>query len=191
MEALSGLEHLEFDQPFGRLEAYYTDGLGSLILTMPGRVTGTLEEKTLRYPGFAERLALLRDCGMLQVEPVEVGGVSVSPLDVLARQLRAALTLGPDGDLLALRTVVTGERGGARSTWVFELLDRFDTATRTTAMGRTTGFPAALAARMIADGRIAEPGVWFPETLFVGALGRAFVAALRDRGLAITEREES
>lgn len=191
VEALSGLEQLDFAPPIGRLEAYYTDGLGSLILTMRGRITGSLVEKTLRYPGFAAHLAFLRACGLLETSPVRVGRVEVAPLDVLAHQLRPALRLGPEGDLLVLRAVVAGTRAGRTHVLEFELLDAYDATTGMTAMGRTTGFPAAQAARLIGVGRIDERGVRFPEQLFVGERGRAFLATLRDHGLAITERERT
>jgi lysine 6-dehydrogenase len=52
-EPLTGIEILEFPPPIGPLEAFYTDGLASLVLTVPHRIRGSLSEKTLRYPGFA------------------------------------------------------------------------------------------------------------------------------------------
>lgn len=191
VEVLSGLERLEFADPVGSLEAYFTDGLGSLVVTMAGRITGSLVEKTLRYPGFAERVSLLLACGLLERAPVRVGAVDVAPFDVLITQLGGKLQLGPDGDLLVMRVVVSGTTDGRPDRHVFELIDAYDPVTGYTAMGRTTGFPAALAARMIASGEIAERGVRFPEQLFVGALGDRFVDSLRQRGLAIRCRHDA
>ena len=72
-EPLTGIEILEFPPPIGPLEAFYTDGLASLVLTVPHRIRGSLSEKTLRYPGFAEKVKVLKDCGLLGAEPVQVG----------------------------------------------------------------------------------------------------------------------
>ncbi len=185
VEALSGLERLEFTGPIGSLEAFHTDGLGSLIITLAGRISGRLVEKTLRYPGFAERVSLLRACGLLERSPVRVGPLEVAPLDVLLTQLGPKLQLGPEGDLLVMRVVVSGTTAGRADSHTFELIDSYDPTTRDTAMGRTTGFPAALAARMIATGRIPECGVRFPEQVFSGIRGEQFIEALRRRGLAI------
>ncbi|MGQ9506397.1 MAG: saccharopine dehydrogenase family protein [Candidatus Bathycorpusculaceae bacterium] len=60
VEALSGLEEINFPG-LGRLEAFYTDGLRNLIDTL-----GDVEEmweKTLRYPGHAEKIKLLKNLG--------------------------------------------------------------------------------------------------------------------------------
>ncbi len=60
VEALTGLEQIEFPN-VGRLEAFYTDGLRTLLHTMKGVVD--MWEKTLRYPGHAEKIGLLRTLG--------------------------------------------------------------------------------------------------------------------------------
>ena len=53
--ALSGLETVKFPG-LGILEAFYTDGLRTLIHTMPN--VAEMWEKTLRYPGHAEKNTL-------------------------------------------------------------------------------------------------------------------------------------
>ena len=184
-EALSGLEILEFPPPVGRLEAFYTDGLASLVITVPNRIRDSLKEKTLRYPGFAEKVKLLKDCGMLEAEPVLVGGATVVPRDVLIHQLGSSLSLGPEGDILAMRVVVKGMSGGKEQTHTFELVDFMDAATRDTAMARTTTYPATIACRMIAAGEIGERGVLFPEELFGGTLGDFLLSELEKRGVTV------
>lgn len=185
VEPLSGLELLEFPEPIGTLEAFYTDGLASLLMTMSGRIKRFLAEKTLRYPGFAERVRLLRGCGLLDTEPVRVGSAEVAPVDLLIRRLTPILELGPEGDILVMRVTVKGLADGKECTHSFDLLDHFDPRTKYTAMARTTCFPAAVAARMIGAGRIPGTGVRFPEQVFIGSLGDEFLSALAGRGLAI------
>lgn len=48
VEPLSGLELMRFPASIGELEAFYTDGLASLTLTMKGKIKDHLAEKTLR-----------------------------------------------------------------------------------------------------------------------------------------------
>jgi lysine 6-dehydrogenase len=190
VEPLSGLERLDFAEPIGTLEAFYTDGLASLAVTMKGRVTGSLAEKTLRYPGFAERIRFLRDCGLLDDRAVTVGAAQVKPVQLLIRQLTPKLTLGPEGDILVMRVTVAGVEDGEPRTHHFELVDYFDPQTKYTAMARTTGFPAAQAARMIAAGKIPETGVRFPEHVFLGERGDELFGTLHDRGITVTHTVE-
>jgi saccharopine dehydrogenase-like NADP-dependent oxidoreductase len=189
-EPLTGIEILEFPPPIGPLEAFYTDGLASLVLTVPDRIRGSLSEKTLRYPGFAEKVKVLRDCGILDAEPVQVGGVSVVPRDVLVHQLGSTLDLGPEGDILAMRVAVKGVAAGHEVSHTFELVDFMDPATGDTAMARTTAFPATIAARMIARGRISERGVRFPEELFAEELGDHLFEELEERGVRVRHEVE-
>ncbi|MFQ5704363.1 MAG: saccharopine dehydrogenase family protein [Gemmatimonadales bacterium] len=190
VEPLSGIELLQFPEPIGKLEAFYTDGLASLMLTMTDRITESLVEKTLRYPGFADRVRLLRDCGLLDTEPVHVGSVEIVPRDLLVRQLAPMLELGPDGDLVVMRVTVKGSVDGAERSHTFDLVDYFDPLTSYTAMARTTGFTGAAAARMIGAGRIPQTGVRFPEQVFVGSLGAEFLTALGEHGIAIAHSED-
>jgi Saccharopine dehydrogenase and related proteins len=183
VEPLSGVELLDFGDEVGTLEAFYTDGLASLPLTMAGKITRSLEEKTLRYPGFAERVAVLKSCGMLDAAPVHVGGVEVAPRDVLIHQVAPALELGPEGDIVVMRVRVTGASGGEERSHVFDLLDRFDSASGVTAMARTTGYTASVTARMICAGKLPRAGVFFPEQLFAGTPGEELLEELARRGV--------
>jgi lysine 6-dehydrogenase len=188
VEPMSGRETVSFDE-VGPLEAYYTDGLASLALTMQGKIKDHLFEKTLRYPGHVERLLFLRECGLLGREPIRVGDVEVVPRDLVLQVLEPHLTLGPEGDLLVMRVIVEGKRNGREVTNTFELIDAFDPVKRHTAMGRTTGYTATIAARMVATGEIDDRGVVFPEQLFIDSRYETMVDRLVERGVRVTHRE--
>jgi len=68
-------------------------------------------------------------------------------------------------------------------------VDHKDPETGYTAMARTTGFPAAIAARMISSGEIPERGVHFPEELFGGDRGDHLLRELGERGVVVTHVE--
>ena len=170
---LSGVELVEFPE-VGTLEAFFTDGLRSLLQTIdcPG-----MEEKTLRYPGYAKKIGLLRDSGFLRSVPIEVNGVEIAPIDLTLKLLEPAWHLDDMmEEFTVMRITATGgnRHPFTRVTW--DLFDRTDRDRNETSMARTTGFPAAIVARRMLDGTIdLEPGIHPPEAL---AGNTAFVESI-------------
>ncbi|MCD6479341.1 saccharopine dehydrogenase family protein [Candidatus Bathyarchaeota archaeon] len=184
--ALSGLEEIEFPG-LGRLEAFYTDGLRTLIETFKG--VESMYEKTLRYPGHVEKVKLLRDLGLFDDEPIEVEGVKVSPKCFTARLLEKHLRMPEVGDLLAMMVEVKGLKDGAEKTIRFHLLDRYDRARGVTAMARTTGYTTSIVAQLLARGRIEERGVIPPEKLGLKPqIFEEILMELRRRGVEVVEQ---
>lgn len=186
-EALSEVELLDF-KGVGTLEAFNTDGLRSVIRTIRGR---NMKEKTMRYPGHADRMRMLRETGFFSDEPVSVGGVSVVPRALTEKLLFAKWRKPADErELTVLRVIVEGSArdGGARTRFTYDLLDFTDPVTGNTSMARTTGFPCAIMARMLARGEYADPGVKPPE-LFGGndAVYAHLVSELSKRGVRFDE----
>ncbi len=183
--ALSGLEEIDFPG-VGRLEAFYTDGLRTLLHTLRG--VESMWEKTLRYPGHVEKIRLLKALGFFDEEPVTVGRVEVSPRLVTARLLERSLRRPEVGDLLAMRVEVAGERGGKEARFRYHLLDRYDRERGVTAMARTTAYTASIVAGKLAQGIIKERGVVPPERIGMDeGLFKEILSALRDRGVRVEE----
>jgi len=160
--ALSEPELIRFE-PVGLLEAFNTDGLRSLLKTIPAV---NMREKTLRYPGHIELMSVLRETGYFSKEQIEVRGVRVRPLDVTARLLFPMWELREgEEEFTILRVIVEGRKGGRRLRHTFELYDEYDAFGRASSMARTTGFPCAVVARFIAEGTLRRPGVLPPELL--------------------------
>ena len=65
--------------------------------------------------------------------------------------------------MVLARATVTGTRGSRQARLVYEFIDYYDEKNRMTAMMRTTAFPTAIIAAMLASGTIAVPGVQTPE----------------------------
>ena len=179
--ALSELELIDFPD-LGTLEAFVTDGLRTLARTIDAP---DMIEKTMRYPGHAERMRMLRETGFFSETPIDVNGVSVRPIDVATRLLFPMWQMGEgDEDITIMRIVVDGlgPHGGVRAT--YDLVDRYDRATGTTAMARTTGYTATTAVRMLAAGLWTEPGIVPPEKLGRNAACTDFIlAGLRERNV--------
>jgi len=179
--ALSDLELLDFDT-IGTLEAFTTDGLRTLAETIGAP---TMIEKTLRYPGHAEKMQLLRDTGFLSDEPIEIDGRAIRPLDLATKLLFPLWQLG-DGeeDLTIMRIDVSGVLDGQPIRYTYDLLDRYDPVTKTTSMARTTGYAATMAVRLLADGRWSQLGITPPEWIGRDPEAVAFILdGLRARGV--------
>ncbi|MDD5645842.1 MAG: saccharopine dehydrogenase C-terminal domain-containing protein [Candidatus Bipolaricaulis sp.] len=186
--ALSELELREV-AGVGTLEAFVTDGLRTLLQTIR---CPDMAEKTMRYPGHAERIRLLRDSGFFGTEPIDAGGASVRPLDVAAALLFPLWQMHEgDEDLTVMQIVVEGEDGEQTVRVTYDLEDRFDRATGTSSMARTTGYTAATAVRLLAKGLFRETGVFPPELVGQDESCVEFIlAGLADRGITYRRTEQ-
>ncbi len=165
-EALSEIEALCFPG-IGDLEAFNTDGLRTLAQTIDAP---NMVEKTLRYPGHASQMKLLRDMGLFEKNEVMLpDGQAVRPID-LTTSLLFPLWEMQEGerDITVMRICVCGSVKGTRQCITYDLIDRYDEATHTPSMARTTGYAATTAARMLASGLFDQCGVFPPE--FIGRI---------------------
>ena len=183
--ALTDVEPVDLPR-VGTVEAFNTDGLRSLAQTLHAPF---MKEKTLRWPGHVEKMRMLRETGFLSLEPIDVAGTRVRPYDVTTKLLFDAWRL-PEGesDLTVMRVEATGVVGGARQTWTWDLYDEADPSTGYHSMARTTGFPCAIVARLLASGDLKRPGVQPPERL--AGDDRCFegiMEGLRARGVTVTK----
>lgn len=161
-EPLTDCEYVEFDK-VGTLESFNSDGLRSIIFTMPH--IPNMKEKTLRYPGHVEYVRVLKESGFFSEEPINVGGASVKPLDFTCKVLFNEWKLGPtEEEITVMRVTVKGENAnGEVEEVVYDLHDEYDPATQTSSMARTTGYTATAAANMFLEGHFSEKGVFPPE----------------------------
>lgn len=184
--ALSGLEPVEF-AGVGACEAFYTDGLATLMFTMPKKGLRNVVEKTVRYSGHAERILALRECGLLGTEPITVEGTAITPRRFLSALLTPVLELGEDKDLTVMRVTVTGLKDGGHTTVSYEMIDYYDDAHHITSMAKTTAYPCSIACQMIGRGDLAAHGVVPVEEAFTPELFRDLADGLARRGVHIRE----
>ena len=182
VEALTGLEQIAFPG-FGKLEAFYTDGLRTLMYTIKAR---NMWEKTLRYPGHADKINLIRALGFFEEKEIEVDGAAVSPRKLTAKLLGQKLRRSEIKDVVALEVVVAGLKGQKRMKYLYRLLDYCDDKQGVTAMARTTAYPASIVAQLLVKRRVEEKGVVPPENLGMrGEIFEAFLNELEKRGVKI------
>ena len=146
----------------GEMESFLSDGLRTLIATMPD--VRTMSERTLRWPGHAEAVRPLVESGRF------------------LHEFHDKCVANPPRDLVAMMTVVKRGPQVQRAT----LIDRYDEASQLTAMSRTTALTTSAVAQWIAGGGGGEPGVQPLER--VGHDVRAYTAitsALEKHGVRV------
>ncbi len=175
--SLTGWEEISFPPPYERLEAFHTAGGSSTLpMTMRGRVKN-LDYKTIRYPGHLVKVKTIADLGFFDLTPRAIDGAEVVPRELAVRLFQEKLSFN-EPDVVLLRVSARGKSHEVR----YELIDRYDEQTGLSAMMRTTGFPIAEIAHMLATGMIAARGALPQETCVPQA---EFIERLISRGLRI------
>jgi lysine 6-dehydrogenase len=161
-EPLTDCEYVEFDK-VGTLESFNSDGLRSIIYTMPH--IPNMKEKTLRYPGHVEYVKVLKESGFFDTEKVEVNGTLISPMEFTSQILFNEWKLGEtEEEITVFRVSIKGENTkGERMEVVYSMHDEYCAETETSSMARTTGYTATAAANLFLEGLFSEKGVFPPE----------------------------
>ena len=180
--ALSEREYMDFDE-VGTLEAFNTDGLRTLLFTMPD--IPNMKEKTLRYPVHVEFIIALKQAGFFDEEEIEINGTRISPLKFSSKILFEDWKLGEEEEeLTVMKVIIHGEKKGMQKKIEFNLLDHYDSKTKTSSMSRTTGYTCTAAVHLIAEKLFTERGVYPPE--LIGSDKKCFdfvINYLRQRGV--------
>lgn len=182
-EPLTDCEHVEFDN-VGTLESFNSDGLRSIIYTMPH--IPNMKEKTLRYPGHVEYISVLKESGFFSQNSITVNGNKITPLDFTSEVLFNEWKLGDtEEELTVMRITIKGKNAnGKTEEIVYNLHDEYCPETQTSSMSRTTGYTATAAANLFLEGLFNEKGVFPPE--LVGkyeACFNYFLSYLKERGV--------
>lgn len=179
-EALSGLEHLDFGE-IGTLEAFYTDGLRSILHTT---TIPYLSEKTLRYPGHAYAMQSLSRAGYFSSEIFPSKQEGVSALEMTSNLLFDSWLLeDSDDEFTIMRIHIETER----SNYTYDVFDRRDRSSGLSSMARTTGFTCSSFCRLLLNGHIAM-GLQAPE--MIGQMDVVYKTVLDDlkkRGISIKQ----
>lgn len=172
----------------GRLEAFNTDGLRSLVDTVPA---DDLVERTLRYPGHLAAMRVLAEAGFFDPTPVRAGEHLVSPRQLTMAVLFPQWQYQPgERDLTVLRVAASGlDASGNEHRREWLLVDRPAADSPLSSMARTTGCPAAICARWLVQGLPLAAGVHPPERLGLDGHAPAMIEALAVRGIDVCARD--
>lgn len=188
VDAASELERFTFNR-LGQdegLECAITPGMPSFLYTRPELKEFT--EKTVRWPGHWGGIHTLKECGMLDLEPVKINGASIPPREFLLAVIRPRLQpLEGDTDVCVMWNSVTGTKNGQRTRIDYYLWDEADTANGISSMARVTGFSAAIGALFIGRGLITQKGIVPPEDAIDSNLYQSFIEELQKRDITVLE----
>lgn len=181
-EALFDSEIIEFDK-VGKLEAFVTDGLRTLLKTMN---IANMKEKTLRYPGHIDIIKLLKQIGFFDSNEIEIDGKKIKPIDITTRLLFPHWKLEKDErEFTMLRVIISG--GGKEI--VYDIYDEYNVETQTTSMARTTGYTCTAAARLVLENHFNRKGICPPE--YIGEEEKCFdyiVSYLNERKVKLIKQ---
>lgn len=163
-EALTDCELVGFDK-VGTLESFNSDGLRSILFTMPH--IKNMKEKTLRYPGHVEYVRVLKESGFFSEKKITINGTEISPLDFTSKILFDEWKLGEtEEELTVMRVTLKGiNKKEEIVEVVFNLYDEYCPDTQTSSMARTTGYTATAVANLFLEGMFTEKGVFPPELI--------------------------
>ena len=192
VDATSDLEQFKFAE-FGRdevLECAVTPGMPSFIFTRPE--LKEFMEKTVRWKGHWQGIHTLKECGLLDLQPLEIKGTEIVPREFLLALIEPKLQpLEGDTDVCVMWNTVEGMKDGRRMRLNYYLWDEADTENGISSMARVTGFSAAIGALLIGRGMITDKGIVPPEDGIMGSVYETFMDELEKRGIKIIEVAET
>ena len=145
-------------------------------------------EKTVRYPGYCEKVNFLDECGLLSRESIDFMGREVVPFEVYSKIIYPKVRLEEDEkDITVLRVMVEGVKDGYDVCYTFDMVDFYDEERGVTSMAKTTSYTAAIVARMLGRGDISEKGLVPPVRVVRCDLFHRLLRKLAERGVTIKQ----
>ena len=181
---LSEIELISFEQ-VEDLEAFNTDGLRSLLYTMSH--VPSMKEKTLRYPGHAKKIKLLKDIGFFENKKRRIKNNDYSPLEITADILKENWFLNEGEEEFTVMKIVLKNDN---KTIEIQLYDEYDKKTKITSMARTTGYTCTAGVNLILNNLFRKTGVFPPEMIGKNLECYSFIIKyIKDRNINLTIKE--
>jgi saccharopine dehydrogenase-like NADP-dependent oxidoreductase len=118
--------------------------------------------------------------------------MQVIPREVLLARIEPRLRAQPgETDVCIMYNTVVGMKNGKRTKISYFLWDEADTVNKVSAMGRVTGYSAAIGAIMVGKGMVKEKGIVAPEDAVYGEGYTYFINELAKRNIKILETVEN
>ena len=157
---LTGLINFEFEN-VGKLEAFLTDGLRTLLTTELTKNTSTLLEYTIRYPGHSKKISDLIENGKFDDTVKTINGKLTSQREITSKKLFKEWKLAEnDKEFTLLVITATTKEGDEISCIVYD-----EWRGGWSSMSRTTGLTACAITNLIIDKKLKKVGVITPEEL--------------------------
>ncbi len=168
--SFDGKELFDFPDPVGKLPIYNVDHEEQETLpTYIGKGCETCNFKIALGDEYVDAIKMIGKLGLSNPNKIDVKGVKVAPRDVVNAVLPDPSTLGDKarGDC-AIGTITKGEKDGRELgyyMWTGMNHQKCFTEHNNSATAWTVGIPLAIAARLFAQGKITQKGVFPPEMM--------------------------
>lgn len=160
-EALSDPELVNIP-PVGTLESFNTDGLRSLLFTLPH--IPNMKEKTLRYPGHIRFIKALKQSGFFDEKPIKYKNQEIIPLQFTSALLFNQWELKQgEKEFTIMKIDISGENKEGKIDISYLLYDEGDVDTQNSSMSRTTGFTCAAMLNLMHQKMFLKKGIFPPE----------------------------
>ncbi len=190
VDAATELERFRFNH-FGKdeeLECAITPGMPSFLVTRPQ--LKEFAEKTVRWPGHWQGVQTLKECGMLDIEPVDFDGRKIVPRKLLLSIITPRLVPNKgETDVCVMYNTLIGRKGGKKVKIEYFMWDE-PKCEDISSMMRVTGYPMAITAKLMLQGEVKEKGIVAPEDAIKGPLYDKFLTELKKREIDIKEVSE-
>jgi saccharopine dehydrogenase-like NADP-dependent oxidoreductase len=163
----------------------YLDGMVPWLHELPGTEGADIQQRTVRWPGFASAVALLRAGGFLDDDEVDVAGTRLRPRRLTDELLGRRLQRGPEErEVTHLQVTAHGPAGGRPVKRQLNVWCRDDETPLGSGMACLTAVPA-VAAAALAPGR--PPGWTRPDQAFDRPAVDRLLAAMTRYGVRVRE----
>lgn len=160
VKALTGLINFEFEN-IGKLEAFLTDGLRTLLTSDITKNIPTLLEYTIRYPGHSEMISELINDNKLDDTLKSYDGKITSQREITTKELFKEWKLNRNDREFTLLIITAITENGKELSYV--VYDEWRNGW--SSMSRTTGLTACAVTNLIIDKEIKKAGLITPEDI--------------------------
>jgi lysine 6-dehydrogenase len=179
-----------FVNNYQEMESFIDGFPSSLLKLCQEKKVKNFRGKTIRYNGFVDKLMFLLDLGVISNKPVNYQGREIVPVDLFHELIYPIIKfdeVAGDRDITVLLVRVSGKSGEIDVDVTYDMLDEYDEEHKVTSMAKTTGYSAAIIARIIGSGAVKSKGIQWPVRVIRGELFEELLGSLRERGVEITE----
>ncbi len=172
------------------MEAFIDGYPSSLLKLCLEKNVKTFRGKTIRYDGFVDKIEFLLQLGVAGSKPVQFQGKEIIPVEFLHELIFPIVKFDEaagDRDITVMLTSIKGKKKDLEIEVTHEMLDEYDEEKHITSMAKTTGYTAAIVARILGSGAITKKGILWPVRVIKGALAEELLSGLKKRGVEVTE----
>lgn len=189
MDRYSEIEGIFVDD-HPEMEAFIDGFPSSLLKLCQEKKVKNFRGKTIRYSGFVDKLMFLLDLGVIGSKPITYQGREIVPVDLFHELIYPIIKfdeVAGDRDITVLLVKAKGKKDGIDIEVTYDMMDEYDEEHHVTSMAKTTGFTAAIIARILARGAVKKKGIQWPVRVIKGDLFEELLSSLRARGVEVTE----